>query len=173
MENLQPWEKEFVASTKPVAAIFEGATRVECFRMMSAIEAQAEYGQEHPTLLRLPYTAKAIDRNSAFATRLGTIVLSPTSYEPYNKACTFNPAVGFRVVKGKQNAVALVCFGCDQLLLVEEKACLRAIKANPSGEIPYQMIRSCESARPELLQLAREVFPADTMLQALNDIKSQ
>lgn len=133
------------------AAIFNGATKVEAFRLFSN-------HREKPIekLGRDPYFSKVSVRDSHFASHLGNIVLKP---EGFSKDCIFQPAVNFRVWKNQQFIDTTICFHCSELFVTQSDSQHRNVPV-AGGDF--------DSERTKLLALTKKAFPND---QTIQDIK--
>lgn len=74
------------------------------------------------------------------------------------KACEFMPGVALRFDGPAGPLEVLLCFSCDEWAFAIPTA---------GGELGSWKIEDCDAARPELLRLARELFPADEALSEL------
>ena len=72
------------------------------------------------------------------------------------KQCIFDPGVAYRVWRGNESVVILICFHCDEVGIVADKTQPEEIT-----------IHSCDPGRPALLKLAKEAMPDDKEIQAL------
>jgi hypothetical protein len=137
-------------------SIVGGATRVEVFRLKDKFLGPPAY-QALKSKEGLAYVGKP--QGKAFASRLSYVLLKPTTYGLQTWAC-FTPGVAFRLWKNKQSAVALVCFECNNLLIVNDGA-------KKSNKERYPQGFSSEGRR-ELVQLVKEAFPDDTVIHSLS-----
>jgi hypothetical protein len=118
----EPWDwanaaDRFNREKGPIAAILLDADKVEPYKIGISEEFEFERGIDSQTIL---YKAKPLSRN--VSTRLATLLLDPRSYEsPGNgmKPCIFEPGVAFRFWKRGQFLDVLICFSCNQLMVVE------------------------------------------------------
>lgn len=133
------------------AEIFDGATKVEAFRLFS-VHRKKPIGK----LGRNPYFSKVSVRDSHFAAHLGAIVLKP---KQFSKLCIFEPAVNFRVWKNQQFVDTTICFHCSELYITQSDPKLRNIPIE-AGDF--------DSVRPTLLALTKEAFPDDSSIQSIN-----
>ena len=160
--------KTFDKNKTAAAAIFNGADKVEVFRLFSV-------GPEKPVGKianrdYLPYfSTKTVDAPD-FATRLGALVLDAQSYAVPGTSttlCYFEPAVDFRVWKGKQFVDTVICFKCSQLAVLEnnDKIPEKSIGSLLRGRF---VVAGEFIARPQLLALAKAAFPEDDGIQELS-----
>jgi hypothetical protein len=144
--------------SRDTKAILRGATKVEVFRI------DADDGREvHPTrkasgkgnVGRYSIVAQGDDQGPEFAAKLAGVLLDESGYSNMWARC-FWPGVAFRVWKGKQSIDVLVCFTCDNLY------------CGPASERAGENISFAGSSmRRQLVELAKEAFPDDTEVQAL------
>jgi hypothetical protein len=121
-----PWDwanaaDRFNLEKGPVAAILLDADKVEPYKIEPGEEF--ERGIDSQTIL---YKAKPLSRN--VSTRLAALLLDPRSYDsPGNgmKPCIFAPGVAFRFWKRGQFLDVLICFSCNQLMVVERDPAVR------------------------------------------------
>lgn len=128
-----------------VAAIFDGATKVEGFSLLSVGAGKTQF-------------PKAVSQDSGFAARLGAIVLDAKNYPSPGqsiKSCDFDPAVRFRVWKNRKYVDTEICFQCSQVVMLESNS-----EISIGGDF--------DVVRPQLLALTKEAFPNDTKIR---DIK--
>ncbi|MBX7057685.1 MAG: hypothetical protein K1X75_06430 [Leptospirales bacterium] len=87
------------------------------------------------------------------AGRLQRMMINPQSYN-FNsvKKCPFLPRLGLVFYKGDERAHILVCFSCNEWSF---------------GSGDRGAIEDMDSVRPELLRLARELFPDDQVFRSL------
>ncbi|MBI1914333.1 MAG: hypothetical protein HYS12_06290 [Planctomycetes bacterium] len=139
--------------------ILANADRVEVFRI-DGLEKEPE---EEPTATNgpkidgFPIISTRKDQGKEFARRLGE-VLSDDQISKEGPKC-FWPGVAFRVRRGEDCIDVLLCFKCDNFY------CGPATKDIPreTGSFGNGRLRS------RLLQLAKEAFPDDKDIQALQD----
>lgn len=136
-----------------VAAIFNGATKVEGFRLFAN-------GEEKPVgkTTDFSYFSKSALQDRRFAARLGAIVLNPKTY-PWpgqsTKQCEFDPAVAFRIWKNKKFVDTTICFHCSQLIVAESNS-------------EMQLGGDFDVERSSLLALTKEAFANDSNVQSLH-----
>lgn len=159
------WEasaKLFEVEKSQAAAILAAGEKVEAFRIQPLLKPQMR-------LEDYPIVSRADNLNRDFATRLASLLLDPKSYVVPGrgvKTCLFQPRVAFRVWKGSKFADVLICFDCQQLMVVES-----------DPEVPERFLGD-KSARfrvggdfdpvvAEITRLAREAFPGDRSLEEI------
>ena len=158
--------QKFDKNKARAAEIFDGADKVEALRLFP-IGAEKRLGQVAPNV---PFFARHKVENKQFAARLGAIVLDAKSYALPGQSttqCTIEPAVAFRVWKGRQFADTVICFKCDQLAVLEhnDSAPKRSIGGLLMGRFN---VAGDFLVRPQLLALTKEAFPKDDAVQSLN-----
>lgn len=159
------WEKEFRAKSARAQNIFAGATKVETFRLID-FRLQESQPANAPKVDGYFYSSKDSDQNADFAKKLAALVLNPNSYSRMHWACTFNPAIAFRVSKDKQTATVLICFHCNQLALVENDPQL-PLQSLDGPKARVRFMEDIDLFRPEFIALAKEAFPNDKEIQQL------
>jgi len=85
-----------------------------------------------------------------------------------SKACMLIPTVAFRIWRGKESVTVIICFNCDELVVLEENAPLSSFGGI---EAHFKVRGDFDWFRPELLALAKETFPTDQQIQALPTYK--
>lgn len=133
------------------AELFNGATKVEAFRLFS-LHRKKPIGK----LGRDPYFSKVSVRKSHFAKHLGAIVLKS---KQFSKSCIFEPAVNFRVWKNQQFVDTIICFHCAELFVTQSDAKRRNVPVT-GGDF--------DTVRPQLLALTKEAFPNDSSIQSID-----
>jgi hypothetical protein len=128
-------------------AILKRAERVEVFRLD---QSKFPWGnsREFPRFAVLS-TGKTQGRK--FAARLAALLLDEKSYSAEGKFCEPNPGVAFQLWKGKQHVYVTLCFECNML----------AVNSKVGGNFDF--------VRPELVRLAKEAFPDDSLIQNLRE----
>lgn len=163
----RPRAERFNKDKVSASRIINGATKVEPYRIVEWIFQPLKPGIGK--VEGIPYAAKGPTQGTDFAERLSEIVLDTKSYTFTHKACAFNPTVAFRVVNGEESVTVLICFGCNQLLILEKDAPLRKI-AGFEGR--FKVNAEFDLFRPELLALAREALPNDKSLKDMPTYKT-
>ena len=138
-----------------VISIVDGATRVEVFRLKDHLLSNYYPLAKHKEAI--DYAGKP--QGKEFASRLSDVLLKPTTYGIQNWAC-FSPGVAFRLWRNKQSATVLICFHCNNLLLLDDAA-------KASDKKGYTQGISSEG-RAALVQLVKEVLPDDAVIQSLS-----
>ena len=121
------------------------ATKVRAYRVKE-LRDQQEKGAEkifHHTI-----TSELREVDAATAKELVAILGDRTTYHDFPLECTFDPAVGFRFENESERIDVLVCFACQQILVV-----------------PPEKFADFGSRR--LLEIAKKLFPDDTVIQAI------
>jgi hypothetical protein len=106
------------------------------------------------TILSFPIVSGPVQVDSDLATSIATALADPKVYGwDYSKACFFDPGVALRFTQGESVTEVLLCFSCDELLVVREGKALG--KEDNDG------------ARGPLVAAAKRLFPDDKEIQAL------
>lgn len=136
-------------------AILQGATRVETFRI----------GNPSVSCSFLParmdghwLNSKGPTKDKAFAAQVTKILLDPQLYADTRDRCLFSPGVIFRFWKGSQRVDCLMCFHCDDILILAQ---------DPQGHTTHTAFTNFGARQPALLALVKRAFPADKEIQAL------
>lgn len=162
----QAHAKLFGKNKSTAATIFAGATKVESFRLFSSGPEKAIGKTKN-----FNYFAKGITQNHRFAARLAAVVLDAKTYPwpgQFTKQCYFDPAVAFRIWKHTEFVDTIICFHCNQLVVLENNP--QAPHRNIGGwlEGRFYVAGDFDVARPQLLTLAKEALPDDPQMQALS-----
>ena len=138
-------------------AILKGATRVEVFR----IEPMMPPKYAGRTIEGFPVISQGKDQGAAFAARLRAILLDDGTYSfDSAKGCIFSPGVVFRFGDGSGSVDIITCYQCSEFKIVAKDA---------RGAVVRKVGEDFDNARPALVKLARDAFPDDKAIQALND----
>jgi hypothetical protein len=153
--------KLFERNKASAAALFAGATKVESFRLFPVERKELK----RPFIPDFPSYGRPTTQNHDFAQRLGKIVLDPKSYVfPGRsiKSCYFEPGVAFRVWKNKEFSDTIICFGCNQLAVLENstKVPISSIGGRLKGR--FFVAGDFDVVRVQLLELAKEALPEMT-----------
>jgi len=144
----------------PTKDILTNATKVEVFRIA---------GEEHPDQ-PLPAAeankriggfrviAQGPDLGNEFAYKLAEVLFDKTTWTEDFAKC-FWPGIAFRIWKNNEAVDVLICFKCDNLY------------CGPSSDKGVRENASFwhSPRRTDLLRLAKEAFPDDQEIQALED----
>src|SRR5262249_20587950 len=103
--------------------------------------------------------AQGPDQGAELAARLRSILADEATYSRSHKMC-FWPGVAFRVHSGDEVVDVLVCFYCDNLY------CGPPRDLAPNAE---NLSFDGSPRRADLVRLAKEAFPDDKEIQALED----
>ncbi len=137
--------------------ILRNAERVEIFRIKSNTpEDWSTPGR--PAIEGYEILAQT-EQGREFATKVSGALLNERNQFGFGKACGFSPGVAFRIWKGKESAVLIVCFQCNDLRLSFYDSSGREIKRTG---FDFVLNRSL------LLALARRAFPSDSVLSELD-----
>jgi hypothetical protein len=104
-------------------------------------------------------TATGPPQGPEFAARLRRLLFDPGTYWfEAAKGCIFQPGVAFRLRDGGDVVEVLLCFSCDEL---------RILTRDAAGNVLHRGDEDFDPARPALVELAREAFPDDPVIRAL------
>jgi hypothetical protein len=113
-----------------------------------------------PTIAGCAILSKGKDQDREFAGRLAEVLLDEQTYADLPPPC-FWPGVVFRAWKGNQCVDAVLCFTCGNLYL------------GPPSErhvpVTASFVKSRSGAFARLARLAKEAFPDDKEIQALEE----
>ena len=142
--------------------ILRNAERVEIFRIKSnTSEDLSTPGR--PAIEGHEILAQT-EQGREFATKVSGALLSERNQFGMGKGCGFSPGVAFRIWNGKDSAVVIVCFQCDDLALTFYDSSGKKIKHT---SFDFVLNRSV------LLALARRAFPSDSVLTELDRPRKQ
>ncbi|HWE94866.1 MAG TPA: hypothetical protein VG269_12950 [Tepidisphaeraceae bacterium] len=148
--------RDFVGES--AARVLAAPDRVEAFRVAGTRGAPAtsEPADRAGNLAGFPITATGRNQGRDFGTRLGAVLLDDKSYEwQMAKGCIFDPGVAFRVWRGQESVIVLICFKCEEVGIA------------PDDEIKNLHIKDADPGIPALRRLAQEAFPDDVEIQQL------
>jgi acetyl esterase/lipase len=138
-------------------AILTRATRVEVFRIHGD---PAPINPADPTIDGIPLVARGKDQGPEFAARLADVLLDDKTYTNNFMAC-FWPGVAFRVYNGEDCVDVVICFECGNFYL------------GPPRDVDKPVMQTAAFAgspsTPRLIRLAKEAFPDDAEMQALEE----
>ena len=141
-------------------AILSGATKVEVFRIDGLMDPPnaKPIKPGDPTVGGYAILARGKDQSSEFATKLADVLADDKTYADAYAKC-FWPGVAFRVWKGEESVDVLICFICENIYI------------GPSTDKQVMENASFVGSpnRKRLVRLAKEAFPDDKEVQALND----
>jgi hypothetical protein len=159
-EDAEPFNREKEA----VAAVLMKADSVEPFRIEPSLAM--ERGLDGQQIL---YKAKLLGRNTSV--RIATLLLDPRSYVSpgrSDKMCAFQPRLAFRYWKGRRFLDVLICFECDQLMVVERDPTVPFRSLGGLGA-RFRVGGDFDPIREELKRLMAEAFPGDPNLKEVLD----
>ena len=162
--SIVQWEKAFRSKTKRATLIFKQADKLEAFRIAKSLPG-AEPGKGVGKVDGFPYAYKK-ELGIEFTKRFASLILSPKTYTGLHKACGFDPLVAFRARHKNETATFVICFGCNELALVENDPKLPITGAG-YYVARVRLIESFDDYRPELIAFAQEAFPHDMDVQKL------
>ncbi|MEW6306208.1 MAG: hypothetical protein AB1705_22305 [Verrucomicrobiota bacterium] len=139
----------------PVVDMILHPDRVEAFRLPTVEERRESYSQ---TLDGYGVLKRTLVKNSRDVLQ-GSLLDDRHQYG-LGKACLFDPPVAFRFSKNGESATALVCFGCDDIVLLHRDA-----KGKELSSLRFEF----KSVVPELLTVSRRLFPNDALLRNLRE----
>lgn len=108
----------------------------------------------------------AIELSAESAAQLKTVFLNEQTYyweddTPIGLRCIFQPAVAFRFWKEKEFISVLVCFKCGEIKFLSD---------NPTENDHNPFSRAVKAKlRPEIVQLTKQLFAEDKVIQGLKD----
>jgi hypothetical protein len=142
-------------------AVLTSADKVEVFRLdgNNFLFPDKKVSEEKETrrIGGFLVTGQGEDPEKAFAGKLAEVLADERTDTGNAKKC-FQPGVAFRIWKGKEVVDVLICFGCNNLY------------CGPSVDLAQENTFFGRSPRrPDLVRLAKEAFPADREIQALQD----
>lgn len=150
---------------KETVSIISRADRVEVFRfepfsaqMMRKRRKEPDPG--YPQLYGYAVIAAGKPQGRDFARSLAAAVLNDQTYAGGRKACAFDPGVGFRVWDRKREALVVLCFNCDMILL--DKSVRNPQRKPVIGDFLN---------RPVFVQMAKQALPDDPEIQALAETR--
>jgi len=87
------------------------------------------------------------------------LLTTPVSefFRDAHKACILQPGIGLRFTKAEHVIDILLCFSCDEFAIYEDG---RSINTEDFDDV-----------RPQLVKLAKQLYPNDKEIQALTDAK--
>jgi len=140
-----------------MVSILSGAKRVEVF----LIEPKPTPSDASRTIQGYPIRLQGKDQGPTFAARLRTILLDDRTYSFDSfKGCIFSPGVVFRFRNGDELVEIITCYKCSEFLIVAK---------DDRGAVVRVVGEDFDNARPALVKLAKDAFPDDKEIQALND----
>ena len=145
-------------------AIFEGATRVETFRLADFHDTEDRPKAESETIDKKKFgklnssiiTRVGAAQNKNFATQLMQALSRAEKSSDDDMPSCFDPGVAFRVWHGKESVTVVICFNCSGLQLATRDA---------DGQLGQTAFSKLGNARPQLLQLSQQAFPDDKRLR--------
>jgi hypothetical protein len=142
------------------AAILSEATKVEVFRIDGRNDPPdpTPIKPGDPTMGGYAILARGQDQGPEFAAKLAEILTDDKTYSDRFAAC-FWPGVAFRVWKGEDCVDMVICFKCGNFYVGPPTDRLVMENASFSG--------SPNTVR--LVRLAKEAFPDDEEVQALEE----
>jgi hypothetical protein len=156
--------EQFNREKNGIATILMKPDRVEPFRIEPSVEM--ERGLDGQQVL---YKAKLLDRSASV--RMATLLLDPKSYispgRSY-KMCAFQPRLAFRYWQGQRFLDVLLCFGCNQLMVVERDPTVPLRSLGGLGA-RFRVGGDFDPIRKELKLLMVEAFPGDPNLKEILD----
>lgn len=160
--------RRFNKQKTSAAALFANADRVQVFRLFSQ---RGKNEQARGKLLGgISYFAQGKQGDKAFAARLAATVLNPASYwlpGQSTKQCYIDPGVAFRVWSGKRFADVIVCFECNQLVVLENNP--KIPESSIGGWLTgrFTVAGDFDPARQSLVALSKEGLPDSPEIQKL------
>jgi len=150
-----PTAKSFLGDR--AVRIIEGATKVEVFRI-KPMQEQKPAGE---VIGGYTVLSAGRDQGPDFARRLAAVLLDDKTYDfDRAKGCIFSPGVVFRFRNGAELVEVITCYHCSEFKIVVKDA---------RGAVVRVVGEDFDNARPALVKLAKDAFPDDKEIQALND----
>jgi hypothetical protein len=135
--------------------VLSKSTKVEVFRIDGKNFKEKKEGEER--IGGYPVTAKGKGRDQDFAKKLTAILLDETTYTDQFAKCYW-PGVVFRVWKDKEAVDVIICFKCGNFYC-----------GPPASDVRENGSFSGSPRRADLVRLAKEAFPDDKEIQALEE----
>lgn len=137
------------------------ASRVETFRVGAAVRPRRDGKMPPPAAVdQWLIVAAGKPQGAVFAGRLRALLLDARMYPDVRGRCLLEPGVAFRLWSGLQSVDVILCFHCDDALIVTHDA---------QGKEVHRVFTSFGALRRPLLALAKEAFPADPQINRLTD----
>lgn len=163
----EDWHEQaevFDQNKATAAAILTGATKIEAYRFFSQDEKKplGEIGD-------LPFYHKTVVQEPSFKMRLATLLLDAKSYiipGRDGKLCILEPTAGFRVWQDQKFVDVVICFSCNQLLVIENNPQV-PMSSIGNFRARFYVGGDFDSVRPQLLALVKEAMPDDALIQNL------
>jgi hypothetical protein len=131
-----------------------GADKVEVFRVSTDLPQK-----DDKTVVGFRITATGPEQDAKFAAKLASVALNEKTYAwDTAKGCSFEPGVAFRVWKGEESVVIVICFQCDQVQITT---------LDKTGKAGKPVYGESDPGRAALVRLAKAALPDDKDIQAL------
>ncbi len=135
-------------------ALLDNVQKVETFRLSSDVK-----DVERRQISDYPLKYKGNAQGQAFARRIANILRKPQTYWGSNDTtCIVDPGVAYRLWSGRRCVELMICFHCGQMLIATK---------NETGQVTHFAYTEFASVRPELIELAKQAFPNDADIAAL------
>ena len=155
----KPSEKVKKRLGEKAATLLDGATKVEVFRVGGELGAKPK----GKTIASYSIIGTGKDQDEKFAAKLAGVILDEKTYEwEAAKGCIFNPGVAFRVWKGEESVVVVICFSCDQV---------RVAPVDKDGKVEKGVYANVDPGRAALLKLAKAALPDDKEIRQLKETR--
>jgi len=139
--------------------ILSSASRVQTFRVSGADHPHRHSKTPPPAAIdHILISRVGKEQGPAFALRLRDILMDARLYPDTRDRCLFEPGAAFRLWSGPQSLDVVLCFHCDDALIVTHDA---------QGKEVHRLFTNFAPLRPQLLALAREAFPGDPQIASL------
>jgi hypothetical protein len=92
--------------------------------------------------------------------RVRALAFDWRSLAPQSSACLIEPGVGFRFSATRGTVEILVCFKCDQILVISR---------DQNGKVKNSVLGEFGGMRREWSRVVKDLYPADAEIQALAD----
>lgn len=134
---------------EPTVRILNAATRVETFRVGND---GTKPGKGPAEIDKLPVAEVGREQGPGFAARLRNVLLDPRMYPDDADRCLFMPGFAFRLWAGGESVDVVLCFHCDDALIVTHDA---------MGKAVHTLFTNFGPLRPRMQALTQGLFAAD------------
>ncbi len=131
-----------------------GATQVETYRI-EGFGPKPAPGQR--VIDGYPVLSRGRTQGAGFAHRLAAVLTNPQTFAGAEDRCIFDPGVVFRLRNGSDAVDALICYHCNDIMVITNRARDKAVYGRS-----YLV-------RPQLVRLTKEAFPGDKEIQMLKE----
>jgi hypothetical protein len=141
--------------------VLSAADRVEVYRIQGfRPDPQKKPDDKAEKIGGYMVLAKGKEQGKEFAGRLREVLFNDKTYLfDVAKLCIFDPGVAFRMRKGEVTVEVLLCFSCDEVLVLTSEG----------GKVARRSHEDVDPMRAVLVKLAKEALPDDKDIQALKE----